>query len=80
MGWVRAPPPAAVHVATIPDAPTEPVAWSRLSGLRQSRVFYTSLGGPEDFQNAAFQRLLLNGILWALDQPIPPAEAPLEAP
>ncbi|HOB99001.1 MAG TPA: ThuA domain-containing protein [Verrucomicrobiota bacterium] len=75
-------PPASepLLLGTIADAPTEPVAWSRVSGPRQSRVFYTSLGGPEDFGSAAFQRLLLNGILWALDQPIPPVEAPVLAP
>ncbi|MBI3849228.1 MAG: ThuA domain-containing protein [Verrucomicrobia bacterium] len=48
----------------------EPVAWVNTSN--HHRVFYTSLGSPEDFQLPAFRRLLLNGILWALDQPIPP--------
>jgi type 1 glutamine amidotransferase len=49
---------------------TEPVAWVNTNANR--RVFYTSLGGPEDFKEPAFQRLLLNGILWSLDLPIPP--------
>jgi type 1 glutamine amidotransferase len=35
-------------------------------------VFYTSLGHPDDFAEPAFRRLLLNGILWALRQPVPP--------
>ncbi len=52
--------------------PPEPVAWTHRYGPRRARVFYTSLGGPEDFDTPAFRRLLLNGILWALDRPVPP--------
>jgi nicotinamidase-related amidase/type 1 glutamine amidotransferase len=52
------------------EAQSEPVAW--LNTNRSSRVFYTSLGSPEDFKTSAFRRLLLNGVLWALDRPIPP--------
>ncbi len=48
----------------------EPVAWVNTGNQR--RVFYTSLGNPEDFQLPAFRRLLLNGILWSLNQPTPP--------
>ena len=36
---------------------TEPVAWINTNANR--RVFYTSLGGPEDFKDPAFRRLLL---------------------
>jgi len=42
---------------------TEPVAWARMN--HGGRVFYTSLGGVEDFQNATFQRLLANALFWA---------------
>ncbi len=49
----------------------EPVAWVNTGDHR--RVFYTSFGHPDDFKHLFFRRLLLNGILWALDQPIPPA-------
>ena len=51
---------------------TEPVAWANTNAGR--RVFYTSLGGPEDFKQPAFRRLFLNGILWSLNQRIPPAD------
>ncbi|MBI3414908.1 MAG: ThuA domain-containing protein [Verrucomicrobia bacterium] len=54
-----------------PDV-VERVAWVYTGNNR--RVFYTSLGGPEDFQQPFFRRLLLNGVLWALNKPIPPAE------
>jgi type 1 glutamine amidotransferase len=40
-----------------------PVAWART--LRGGRVFYTSTGVQEDFQNAAFRTLLTNALLWA---------------
>jgi putative heme-binding domain-containing protein len=56
-----------------PNGPvTEPLAWINTNANR--RVFYTSLGGPGDFKDPTFRRLLLNGILWSLRQPIPPDE------
>ncbi|MGE3317307.1 MAG: ThuA domain-containing protein, partial [Planctomycetaceae bacterium] len=49
----------------IPDKDEEPVAWTnRSSG--GGRVFYTSLGHIDDFQSAAFRKLLTNGIQWTL--------------
>jgi type 1 glutamine amidotransferase len=48
---------------TIPEH-TEPLAWTREH--RGGRVFYTSLGGPEDFENQQFLTLLTNAILWAV--------------
>jgi nicotinamidase-related amidase/type 1 glutamine amidotransferase len=59
----------ALLTGTIPGQPSEPVAWINTYG--HSRVFYTSLGSPDDFQCAGFRRLLANAILWALDKPIP---------
>jgi hypothetical protein len=49
----------------IPDQPTEPLAWTHVYGPKSARVFYTSLGSPEDFQEPGFRRLLLNAITWA---------------
>lgn len=43
---------------------TEPVAWTRMAG--KSRVFYTSLGYPEDFKSEAFTHMLINAMKWAL--------------
>jgi nicotinamidase-related amidase/type 1 glutamine amidotransferase len=63
----------------IPGKPKEPVAWTRLHGPREARVFYTSLGHPADFEEPAFRRLLLNAVLWGLSRPVPPAEAGLAA-
>ena len=45
---------------------TEPVAWTRTAG--RSRVFYMSLGYPDDFQASNFIMLLTNGIKWAIDK------------
>ena len=53
------------------DEISEPVAWT--NNANSSRIYYTSLGSVDDFGLPAFQRLLLNGILWALDEPVPPA-------
>ena len=53
-------------IGTIPDAPAQPVAWTHFYGPKQSRIFYTSLGHPDDFKEPAFRKLLLNGIFWSL--------------
>jgi nicotinamidase-related amidase/type 1 glutamine amidotransferase len=54
---------------SIPNQSAEPVAWVNQYG--KARVFYTSLGHPEDFEDVSFRRLLSNAILWSLDKPIP---------
>jgi nicotinamidase-related amidase/type 1 glutamine amidotransferase len=58
---------------SIPGQPAEPVAWLNTFGDNKARVFYTSLGHPDDFANAAFRRLLLNAVLTLVDRPLPPA-------
>jgi type 1 glutamine amidotransferase len=52
------------------NTPHEPVAWTNRpkSG---NRVFFTSLGHPQDFTLPDFVRLLRNGVYWAADLPIP---------
>ena len=47
----------------------EPVAWTNT--YKGGRVFYTSLGNPDDFRLRAFRRLLLNGVFWATERPAP---------
>ena len=44
----------------------EPVAWTRRAD--KSKVFYTSLGHPEDFQLPQFRNILIRGIRWALEE------------
>ncbi|MCC7374992.1 MAG: ThuA domain-containing protein [Verrucomicrobiales bacterium] len=56
-------------MGTIPGKPEEPVAWTHFAGSNRARVFYTSLGHTEDFKSAAFRRLLLNGMYWAMGRP-----------
>ena len=51
-------------IGSIPEKPKEPVAWTN-KHTGGGRVFYTSLGHREDFELAAFRRLLKNGICWA---------------
>lgn len=55
-----------ILMGTIPGQPPEPVAWTRLYGPKQARVFYTSLGHRDDFEDPQFRRLLVNSIDWAL--------------
>jgi type 1 glutamine amidotransferase len=45
---------------------SEPVAWSREAKAgERGRVFYTSLGTPEDFKNEQFLQMLANAVMWA---------------
>lgn len=49
--------------ASTPDHPEpQPSAWVREAN--GGRVFYTALGGVEDFENAAFQRLVAQALFW----------------
>jgi type 1 glutamine amidotransferase len=55
------------------QAKAEPVAWTHTSP-GGGRVFYTSLGHPDDFRIPACRRLLVNGIYWAAGLPVPKGE------
>ena len=57
-------------VATTAEA-SEPVAWARTH--RGGRVFYTSLGVPEDFKEPNFRRLLVNAVYWTAKRETPKA-------
>lgn len=46
------------------DNEPEPVAWTN-TNIYGGRVFYTSLGHPDDFDTEAFRTMLANGMLWA---------------
>ena len=48
---------------------TEPVAWT--GSYSGGRIFYTSLGHPDDFRELSFRRLLTNAVYWALGQQVP---------
>ncbi len=49
--------------ATIPtQKEPQPAAWTRT--INGGRVFYTQLGGVEDFENASFKRMLANALYW----------------
>lgn len=52
------------------DAVDNPVAWTWRTEWG-GRVFTTTLGHPEDFDVEPVQRLVVNGIHWALDLPVP---------
>lgn len=52
------------------DVEPEPVAWT-ITNPWKGKVFYTSLGHSRDFENAAFNSMLSNAVLWSTDRPIP---------
>ena len=45
-----------------------PVAWTRTYGPKKARVFYTSLGAPEDMLITDVRRLLVNAVEWATEK------------
>jgi len=54
---------------------TEPVAW--VNTEQDRRVFYTSLGSVDDFNQPFFRRLLWNAVFWSLNRAVPnPAGLP----
>jgi type 1 glutamine amidotransferase len=53
-----------------PTAIDNPVAWTWQTQTGQ-RVFFTTLGHPEDFNLEAVQRLTINAIHWTLGKPVP---------
>jgi len=46
------------------------VAWTWKTAAG-GKVFTTTLGHPDDFNVASFQRLLINAIHWTVGKPIP---------
>ncbi len=61
----------ALLLGSIPNQPEEPVAWTHRFGPANARVFYTSLGHPQDFAEPQFRQLLVQAVFWALDRPVP---------
>ena len=53
-------------VGSVEGFPPEPVAWFRRPASK-GKIFYTSLGHMEDFENPAFIQLLINAINWCLE-------------
>ena len=58
--------PLLIGTAKTNTSPPMPVAWTRTYGSKKARIFYTSLGAPEDMQIADVRTLLLNGVKWTL--------------
>ena len=54
------------------DNPQQPLAV--INTYNGGRSFYLALGNPDDFNLPQIRKLLTNGILWALDKPIPKSE------
>ena len=53
-------------IGRIPDQMPEPIAWTN-TNKHGGRVFYTSLGHTGDFEQEAFNRLLVNALRWATE-------------
>lgn len=64
--------------AVNPNKPAEenPVAWT-WKNKYGGRVFFTTLGHPEDFSQAEVQRLIVNAVHWCLNRKPPRWKGPL---
>lgn len=58
--------------AANPDKPAvdQPVAWTWTNAYK-GKVFFTTMGHPEDFSVESFQRLVVNAIHWELGMKVP---------
>ena len=45
------------------------MAWTRTH--KGARVFFTTLGHPDDFSHDSMRRLVVNAVLWALGREVP---------
>jgi type 1 glutamine amidotransferase len=60
--------PILIGTAKTDTSPPMPVAWTRTYGEKKARIFYTSLGAPEDMQIADVRTLLVNAVAWTLSR------------
>lgn len=58
--------PLLIGTANTDTSPPMPVAWTRHYGPKKARIFYTSLGAPEDMEIADVRTLLMNAVNWTL--------------
>lgn len=52
------------------NAYDNPVAWTGTNSFG-ARIFFTTLGHPEDFDQEPFQHMVINAIHWAAGKPVP---------
>jgi type 1 glutamine amidotransferase len=52
------------------NAYDNPVAWTGINSFG-ARIFFTTLGHPEDFDQEPFQHMVINAIHWAAGKPVP---------
>ncbi len=55
-------------IGTVPNILEEPIAW--IHSYKNGRVFYTSFGHVDDFQNPQFNRLMVNAVFWGINRPV----------
>jgi type 1 glutamine amidotransferase len=60
--------PLLVGTTMTENSPPVPVAWTRRYGAKKARIFYTSLGAPEDMESPDLRRLLVNAVKWTLEK------------
>lgn len=71
--------PLLMGTAVQPNKPAtpDPVAWT-WQNKYGGRVFFTTLGHPEDFSVEAVQRLTVNGVFWTLGLKPPKWKGPIQ--
>ena len=67
-----------VHVlmwASIPGKEKQPATWVR--EYKGGRIFYTQLGGMQDFENATFRRMIAQALFWTARREVEAEELPI---
>jgi hypothetical protein len=62
------------------NTPMMPIAWTRMhtnEAGKTNRVFCTTMGAANEFENEGLRRLVVNGVYWCLDMDVP-AKAPVD--
>jgi len=57
------------------SAPLMPIAWTKsyqLPGGERGKVFASTIGSSSDLLTEGVRRLLVNGVFWAMELPVPP--------
>lgn len=60
--------PLLLGKTTVDTSVPQPIAWIRTYGPNKARIFYTSLGTPEDLGIPDVRQLIVNAVQWTKDR------------
>ena len=66
--------PASAPVAGKKNDPMQPIVWTRLhknAAGKTNRILCTTMGAATDLQSEGLRRIIVNGVFWGLELPVP---------